>query len=43
MLSKKCLHVNDVIDDIENIRENSISQIETYLKNAFDIAVFVCE
>jgi len=38
-LSKKFLHVNDVIDDIENIRENSISRFETYFKNASDMFV----
>ncbi|CAH1724767.1 unnamed protein product [Aphis gossypii] len=42
-LSKAFSHVNDVINVIENIRENSTSRFETYFKNASDMAALVGE
>jgi len=42
-LSKAFSHVKDVIDVIENIRENSIFGFETYFKNASDMTALVDE
>lgn len=40
-LSKAFSHVNDVIDVIENIRENSLTEFKKYFKNATDMATLV--
>jgi len=42
-LSKAFSHVKNVIDVMDDIRENSISKFETYFKNASDMAALVGE
>jgi len=36
-LSKAFSHVKNVIDVMDDIRENSVSKFETYFKNASDM------